>query len=116
MLNFGSPVEVAAEMRRSRFFLLPSREEHWGVVVHEAALSGCGLILSDSVGSAPDFISNSSGFMHMAKDSESIASALLSATQLEGESLDAFGEECHRNAINYGPSAFTEAVKTIVQD
>ena len=44
--GFQQPPVVAQIMRQSRFLILPSYEEHWGLVVHEAALSGCGLIVS----------------------------------------------------------------------
>ena len=32
-------------MNQSKVFALASREEHWGLVVHEAALCGCALLL-----------------------------------------------------------------------
>ena len=35
---------------------MPSLEEHWGLVVHEAALSGCALLLSNRVGAKEDFL------------------------------------------------------------
>ena len=62
--DFVQPEELAGIYRQARGFILPSLEEHWGVVVHEAALSGCFLILSRTVGAAEDFAgcSNSSLF------------------------------------------------------
>lgn len=114
VLDFGTPGEVAAEMRRSRFFILPSREEHWGVVVHEAALSGCGLILSRSVGAAPDFLSMESAFIHAPNNSRSIVNTLKKALEMEGEALNAFGDLCHKNAMNYGPGSFADAVERMI--
>ena len=40
--GFKKPEDVAKSLRSSRFLILPSHEEHWGLVVHEAALSGSG--------------------------------------------------------------------------
>lgn len=54
---------VARLMRDARFLVLPSIEDHWGVVVHEAALSGCGLILSSGVGSRLDLLTPRNGFV-----------------------------------------------------
>lgn len=41
--------------REARCFVLGSHAEQWGVVVHEACMSGCVLLLSDHVGSRFDF-------------------------------------------------------------
>ena len=41
--------------RESRCFVLGSHAEQWGVVVHEACMSGCMLLLSNHVGSRFDF-------------------------------------------------------------
>ena len=60
--DFLQPEELAEQYRESRAFVLPSIEEHWGVVVHEAALSGCILLLSDKVGAKNDFLSVNNGF------------------------------------------------------
>ena len=54
--DFLQPEELAAKYREARIFCLPSLEEHWGLVVHEAALSGCALLLSNRVGAAEDLL------------------------------------------------------------
>ena len=54
--DFLQPEELAEKYRESRIFVLPSVEEHWGLVVHEAALSGCVLLLSNRVGAADDLL------------------------------------------------------------
>ena len=55
VFSFLQPDELAAKYRTARVMVLPSLEDHWGVVVHEAALSGCALLLSREVGAAEDF-------------------------------------------------------------
>ena len=66
--GFKTPTEVASILRQSRFLILPSHEEHWGLVVHEAASCGCGLILSDAVGAALDLASDRNGVIFAAKN------------------------------------------------
>ena len=44
-LPFMQPEQIAELMNDSKVFVLASREEHWGLVVHEAALCGCALLL-----------------------------------------------------------------------
>ena len=59
---FVQPEQLAGLYHEARAFCLPSLEEHWGVVVHEAALSGCVLLLSNSVGAAEDLLGGANGF------------------------------------------------------
>lgn len=56
--EFLQPEQLAGRYRESRAFCLGSVEEHWGLVVHEAALSGCVLLLSDKVGAKEDLLSD----------------------------------------------------------
>lgn len=42
-------------MKQCGVFILPSRIEPWGVVVHEFSAAGFPLLLSDQVGSAESF-------------------------------------------------------------
>lgn len=53
---FAQPEELAAKYREARVFCLASTKEHWGLVVHEGALSGCVLLLSDRIGAGEDFL------------------------------------------------------------
>jgi glycosyltransferase involved in cell wall biosynthesis len=56
--NFLDPNSCAKIMRNSKCLILPSRDEHWGTVVCEAAASGMLLLLSTKVGSSEDILRN----------------------------------------------------------
>ena len=60
--DFVQPEGLPALYQSARIFALPSLEEHWGVVVHEAVLSGCALLLSDRIGAGDDFLGQSNGY------------------------------------------------------
>jgi glycosyltransferase involved in cell wall biosynthesis len=60
---FADATVVAQLMRQARFLVLPSLEDHWGLVVHEATLCGCGLVLSRAVGAISDLLSLKNGFV-----------------------------------------------------
>ena len=53
---FSSQVDLVEQARQAGAFVLPSREEPWGVVVHEFATAGLPLILSEFVGARPQFL------------------------------------------------------------
>jgi len=52
--GFLQPSELAGEYRKSRVLILPSREDHFPLVTLEAAASGCGLLVSDAVGTCSE--------------------------------------------------------------
>lgn len=60
---FVQPEQLPEIYRRAKAFILASKEEHWGLVVHEAALSGCYLMLSDRVGAAEDLLTPQNGIV-----------------------------------------------------
>ncbi len=59
--DFVQPEQLGEIYRNARCFALASLEEHWGLVVHEAALSGCVLALSNCIGAAEDLLSEHNG-------------------------------------------------------
>lgn len=52
---------ISNQLNNSKCLVLPSLEEHWGVVVHEAISCGCVLILSNQVGSKYEYL-NGNGY------------------------------------------------------
>jgi glycosyltransferase involved in cell wall biosynthesis len=54
--GFVSPTELAGELARASFLVLPSTFEPWGVVVHEATAAGLGCVCTTSVGAADAFV------------------------------------------------------------
>lgn len=57
-LGYKSSLEIVDLMKKSSFMVLPSLEEQWGVVMHEAALSGLPIVCSNTVGAIPLFMIN----------------------------------------------------------
>lgn len=53
--GFTQPEQLAGLFQHARALALPSHRESWGLVVHEACLSGSQLLLSKNVGAAADF-------------------------------------------------------------
>jgi glycosyltransferase involved in cell wall biosynthesis len=115
VLGFCPPDLVAEEMRKTKFLVLPSYEEHWGVVVHEAALSGCGLILSDAIGSRHDLLTAENGFLCKVRDSASLACAMRFALSLKNAELDRCRRVSVDVAADFGPERFAETLRETVE-
>lgn len=69
---------ISKEMNRCKFFILPSKFEPWGVVVHEAASCGLPMVLSNNVGAASRFLINEkNGFLFDPYSIDSLSHSLL---------------------------------------
>ncbi|MEI8226791.1 MAG: glycosyltransferase [Planctomycetota bacterium] len=111
---FASPEGIAQAMRESRFLVLPSREEHWGVVVHEACLSGCGLVLSSAVGAAQDLASPANCLTISNLNNNGIVAALKQAAEFTSQQLQSAEQESLSRSQGFGPSTFADNLDRII--
>lgn len=75
--GFVQPKDLKNYTSQTGVFILPSRFEPWGVVVHEFASSGFPLLLSNAVGAKNQFLEeNKNGFSFQANDVNSIKKAM----------------------------------------
>ena len=114
--GFLQPEEVAERMRKSRFLVLPSLEDHWGLVIHEAALSGCGLIVSDNVGAGPDLVTPKNGFVHRAYSQDSLEEKMREAANKSRNWLDRATEKSRESAMYFGPDTWADTFGEIVAE
>jgi glycosyltransferase involved in cell wall biosynthesis len=103
---FSKAANVAELMQESRFLVLPSVMDHWGVVVHEAALCGCGLVLSQAVGSHADLLTPKNGFL--ADKAHSLSDAMEAALTSDQRWLEGCYQESQRLANAFGPDRWFE--------
>lgn len=111
---FKQLTDLAECYGQSRFLVLPSREDHWGVVVHEATRCGCGLLLSENVGARDDLANRVNSFLFPPGRPSDIANAMLRAAQLGESQLRGVYHESLALAYRFGPSAFADAVHRAV--
>jgi glycosyltransferase involved in cell wall biosynthesis len=114
--GFQPPDRVASILRGSRFLILPSYEEHWGLVVHEAALSGCGLIVSKAVGASFDLVSEGNGSVFDANSCRSLYQSLEKAASLGEAELNSIFSQSQEKASKFSPRTWAETFKKIVTD
>jgi len=87
-LGFVNQSELPAVYRAADVFVLPSSYEPFGVVVNEAMLCGCAVIVSDKVGAARDLVtSGETGLVYPAGDVDALADALRRVTGDRSERL-----------------------------
>ena len=111
--DFCQPEELAAKYREARVFCLPSLEEHWGLVVHEAALSGCVFCLSDRVGAAEDLFDGENGARFDPYDTDSLVQAFARIFRMTDEELARAHDTSLRLAATIGLKTFADGVRNL---
>jgi glycosyltransferase involved in cell wall biosynthesis len=114
VLPFSDSVEVASIMAQSRFLVLPSLEDHWPLVVHEAVSSGCGVIISDRVGSRYELATCRNSLIIPPNDREALARALCAAALMDDQRLAWAYEDSLSMALQFGPCRFSQAFRDLV--
>jgi glycosyltransferase involved in cell wall biosynthesis len=111
---FMEAPRAAAEMQRARFLILASQEDHWPLVVHEAASCGCGLLVSDGVGSRHELVTSSNGYVFPRGSLSGIVMALEWAANLSGEQLIQVGLISSSLASAFSPQRFAQTLSGCV--
>lgn len=94
--DFMQPNRLMQEVGSAGCFILPSRGEPWGVVVHEFAAAGLPLVVSDIVGAASTFlISGLNGYSFKANDPQSLATRMRQMISMTDQELHAMAVSSH---------------------
>ena len=99
---------IGRAMQTSRFLVLASTDDNWGLVVHEAALSGCGLILTRAIGAGFDLGTSRNCILAHSGSERDLLTAFHAAAALDNTRLAEAGEESLRLAAGFGPAKFVQ--------
>jgi glycosyltransferase involved in cell wall biosynthesis len=92
VIPFSSGEKIVEISKRADVFILPSRHEQWGVVVHEFASLGMPLLLSNIVGAkATFFINGFNGFLFKSGSAEDLANKMIDISNFDDDELHNMG-------------------------
>lgn len=111
---FSQPDVIVSEMNRSRVLALPSREEHWGLVVHEACLCGCSLLLTKAVGAGADLVGSVNGVRVPKTSVSHLKQALAHFYQRSAPEWALAQNESRHLAENFGPYRWADEVEDLL--
>lgn len=93
LLGFRQPSEVADLMRTSSCLVVPSREEPYGVIVHEGAACGLPIVSTYFVGAVPSFVQDgANGYVVPGSDAAGLADAMRRLHALDPDRLAAMSD------------------------
>lgn len=102
--DFLQPEELQREVAEAGCFVLPSRREPWGVVVHEFSAAGLPLILADEVGAGTAFLLHGyNGFCFHAGNENALVKAMIHVSALPDASLLEMGRRSHELSARITP-------------
>jgi glycosyltransferase involved in cell wall biosynthesis len=111
---FMQPEQLINEIANAGCFLLPSRGEPWGVVVHEFAAAGLPLIVSDAVGSASTFlISGLNGFSFQVNDAKNLAKRMSQIINMTDQDLNVMALRSHSLSQRITPKTSASNILSI---
>ncbi len=97
-MGFIQPKELKKYMSDGGVFVLPSHYEPWGVVVHEFALAGFPMIISDAVGAASEFVDEKNGVIFEKANKEQLKIAMKKMMKLPLVKLVEMSDESYEKA------------------
>ena len=115
-LGFLQPERLKEVLRETGVFVLPSRFEPWGVVVHEMAAAGFPMVVSDAVGAATQFLADGkNGFLFRNNDYRDLKSKLRKIIQMDTDELKAMAEKSRSEGLKHSPAAWAERCLSFAQ-
>lgn len=107
--GFVQPKNLETYTSQTGVFILPSRFEPWGVVVHEFAASGFPLLLSSAVGAKEQFLKeNKNGFSFIPNNVASIKMAMKTIIAKSNSELIEMGKYSHLQAQSITPEKWAQ--------
>jgi glycosyltransferase involved in cell wall biosynthesis len=113
--GFIQPNKLPNLTKDAGIFILPSKEEPWGVVIHEFASSGIPIICSDNCGAATMFVKKGrNGFIFKSNNKNSIKSTIKKMISLSDKQLLRMGKESLELSKQITPESWASTLYKLI--
>lgn len=110
--GFKQPDELAAHLEDAACFVMPSKKEPWGVVLHEMAIAGLPLLVSDQVGAGATFLEvDKNGFSFQLIGLESELRRFISMSSSQKREMNA---KSHLLGTQHHPHTWSEKLVKLI--
>jgi glycosyltransferase involved in cell wall biosynthesis len=116
-LGFVQPQDLPRVFASAEAFILPSREDHWGVAILEAAAAGLPIICTDACGAAADLVQHGhSGFVVPARNERRLADAVAELAGLTEGARQKMGACSRGLAKKYDVSKWAQTLHQLIDE
>lgn len=114
--GFVQPKDLGTYTSQTGVFILPSRFEPWGVVVHEFAASGFPLLLSNKVGAKEQFLEEGkNGFAFESENVSDIKHALKKVISMSDEQLQQMSIVSNNISKSISPKIWADSLAQMIK-
>jgi len=114
--GFVQPDKLPSIMRKSGAFVLPSKQEPWGVVIHEATSAGLPILCSDSAGAAVHLVRDGyNGHVFQPGNVNQLSRQMLKIERLETTDLQLMGHRSYELSKQFTPSLWADTLMEILK-
>ena len=114
-IGFVQPEALGDIIKQTSVFVLPSRFEPWGVVLHEYAMAGYPILSTSEVGASSAFLEEGVNGWYLKKENvQSIKEAMQRIIDQSDEDLIRMGEESRNLALKITPESWAKTLLSIV--
>ena len=111
MIGFVQPAALPAIMLRAACLVLPTMNEHWGVVLHEAAAAGMPIICTSTCGGAIHLVHDEyNGAVIPPGNAQELTAAMLRISSLDDSHLRQMGEASFQLSQQFTPQLWAQSV------
>lgn len=111
--GFKQPDELEPHLVDAACFVMPSKKEPWGVVLHEVAIAGLPMLVSHAVGAATKFLNPRINGEWIY--SEDFISELRIHMSLRESQISKMGEHSHRLGFEWTPQKWAHTAVELIQ-
>jgi glycosyltransferase involved in cell wall biosynthesis len=109
--GFVQPDVLRHRLAEAGCLILPSRVDHWAIVVHEAAAAGLLILASEKVGAAVHLVQdNYNGYIVDSEDVKGLAERLSLVSSLSEARLDAMSRASNLLSKQYSPARWADTL------
>jgi hypothetical protein len=113
--GFKQPDQLADAVKDGGVFILPSKFEPWGVVVHEFAVAGFPLLLSNEVGAAAQFLAEGkNGFKFNIHEPGNLAATFKKMAGLTDQELLQMSNDSRNLGATISPQTWSETLIDLI--
>lgn len=113
--DFLQPEQLAQERSKAGCFVLPSRQEPWGVVVHEFAAARLPILVSDVVGAASTFVIDGfNGFIFQSESVVALREAMAKIVACSDDELRRMGQRSHELSSRVTPQTSAANLLSVI--